>query len=518
MLSATAGRLSDWRDHPDYALDREAIVSEGIWAATSGLKPSDAYVVDKDWHPWVRRLFPGATKVSFSPRHVRLWEWFDSLEPKVKPVAHVEIWPRGGGKSSTAELCVSRVGAKRSRNFAAYICATQDQANKHVQAIAARFEAIGIRRAVNGYGNSIGWRMDILRADNGFSVLALGLDAAARGVKLGDDRPDLFVIDDVDDRHDTEKTVKKKIQTITESILPAGSSDAAVLFIQNRIHDQSIATQLAEGTADFLLNREVFEEPAVIGLEYERDQQPNAEGLRLCHITAGEATWEGQSLTTCEAQMNEWGPGAFLREAQHETEAETGLWQRARDIDPFREDPLTPDDTDRFFRVCVAVDPNASEGNDEAGIMVGGIERRGGVVHGVLLEDATVAGGPKKWAQASVDAYERWSADVLVAESNNGGEMVAITIGTVPGAPRVKLIHASRGKLTRAEPVQKLYEDGRVHHAGHFTALERELCTWTPGDDSPNRLDADVWLWTELMLKPKSADPSFALPGTGRIS
>jgi hypothetical protein len=466
------------------------------------------------WRDWVAGHFPKAASAPFAARHVRLWEWFEALQPGTKPGAHVEIWPRGGGKSSTAELCVTRVGVRRVRNFAVYLCATQDQANKHVQGIAARFFELGIRRAVNGYGNSIGWRMDILRADNGFSVLALGLDAAARGVKLGDDRPDLFVIDDVDDRHDTEKTVKKKIQTITESILPAGSSDAAVLFVQNRIHDQSIATQLAEGTADFLLNRKVFEEPAVIGLKYERDQEPNAEGLRLCHITEGVATWEGQNLATCEAQMNEWGPGAFLREAQHETEAETGLWQRARDIDPFRESPRTPEDTSDLYRIAVAVDPNASEGNDEAGITIGGIQRRGGVIHGVLLEDATIAGGPKKWAQASVNAYQRWSADALVAESNNGGEMVAITIGTVPGAPRVKLIRATRGKLTRAEPVQKVYEDGRVHHAGHFPALERELCTWTPGDPSPNRLDAAVWLFTELLLKPAPTS-NRSLPTSG---
>jgi hypothetical protein len=467
-----------------------------------------------EWRGWVAKHFPQAAKAPFAPRHVRLWEWFEDLEPKVKPSARVEIWPRGGAKSSTAELGVTRVGVKRTRNFAVYLCATQDQANKHVQVIASRFEALGIRRAVNGYGNSIGWRMDILRADNGFSVLALGVDAAARGVKLGDDRPDLFVIDDVDDRHDTEKTVKKKIETITESILPAGASDAAVLFIQNRIHDQSIATQLASGTADFLLDRETFEEPAINDLWIEQEAQPD--GSMRWRIRSGVPTWEGQNLATCEAQLNEWGRGAFMREAQHETETEVGLWQRARDITPFREAPRSPVETEGFYRIAVAVDPNASEGNDEAGIMVGGTERRGGVIHGVLLEDATVAGGPSKWAKASVAAYQKWQADVLVAESNNGGEMVAITIGTVPGAPRVRLIHASRGKLTRAEPVQVLYENGRVHHAGHFPALEREQCTWSPGDPSPDRLDAVVWLFTELMLKP-TAPSNRSLPTSGVV-
>ena len=449
-----------------------------------------------DWRSWLRSHFLSAVSAPFGKRHVRLWEWFEALRPGVKPPPHVEIWPRGGAKSSTAELATARAGQRRSRRFTLYVSATQGQANKHVQAIAHRFEVLGIPRAVNRYGNSIGWRMDMLRVANGFNVLALGLDAAGRGVQLGDDRPDLIILDDVDERHDSEEAVAKKIATITESILPSGSTDAAVLFVQNRIHDGSIATQLAENTADFLHGREVFEEPAVLGLVIEAEEQPD--GSRRYRIASGEATWEGQDLATCERQLNEWGRGAFLREAQHETaETEDGLWDRKRDIDPHRR---KQQDVPDLIRIGVAVDPNASEGNDEAGIMVGGIARIGGVVHGFLLEDATVAGGPKAWAQAAVDAYHRHDADVLVAEKNNGGDMVSVTIGTVPNAPPVKLVWASRGKVTRAEPVQKLYEDGRVHHVGVFVHLEHEQTHWKLGQPSPNRLDAVVWLFTELML------------------
>lgn len=361
-------------------------------------------------------------------------------------------------------------------------------------------------RAVNRYGNSLGWRMDMLRVANGFNVLALGLDAAARGIKLEDARPDLIILDDVDERHDSEDTIRKKIETITESILPAGATDAAVLFVQNRIHSGSIATQLADGTADFLHGRQVYEEPAVEGLEIGSEDQED--GSRRYRIMAGTPTWEGQDRETCERQLNEWGRAAFLREAQHETdESDDGLWDRERDIDPFR--VRTPD-LPELYRIAVAVDPNASEGNDEAGIMVGGIGRMGllsnRVVHGYLLEDATVGGGPKAWAQEAVAAYKRHRADVLVAEKNNGGDMVGITIGTVDGAPPVKLIWASRGKQTRAEPIQKLSEDGRIHHAGVFVALENELTSWKPGSSSPNRLDAYVWLFTELMLG-SSLDP-----------
>ena len=78
--------------------------------------------------------------------------------------------------------------------------------------------------------------------------------------------------------------------------------------------------------------------------------------------------------------------------------------------------------------------------------------------------------------------------------------MVSLTIATIPSAPTVKLISASRGKATRAEPISALYEQGRVHHVGSFAKLEDEMCQWTPGDKSPNRMDALVWAITELKL------------------
>jgi len=447
------------------------------------------------WEEWVTTYFPRATSAPFAERHRKLWEWFDALEPGRRPRARIEAWPRGGGKSTSVELGIVWVGEKLSRRFALYVSATQAQADKHVQSIATRLEFLGRGRSVNKYGISQGWKVDLLRTDHGFNVMAIGLDAASRGVKLEDFRPDLIIFDDVDGRHDSELTIAKKIEAITETIIPTGSTDCAVLFVQNRIHSDSIMSMLLDGTADFLLRREVFEEPAVIGLEYESIVTENGREYR---ITGGKPTWAGQPLETCEAQMNDWGRAAFLREAQHETDAEEdGLWQRARDIDPFR---IRPNSHPALYRIGVAIDPNAGEGGDAAGIMVGGVYRVGHQLHGVLLEDCTVDGGPRAWAEEAVAAYHRHGADVMVAEKNNGGEMVAITIGTVDGAPPVKLVHASRGKLTRAEPVQSLSENGQLHHAGVFVELERELCTWAPGDPSPNRLDAYVWLWTELIL------------------
>jgi hypothetical protein len=148
-------------------------------------------------------------------------------------------------------------------------------------------------------------------------------------------------------------------------------------------------------------------------------------------------------------------------------------------------------------KIVVAVDPTTSAdgGGDAAGIITAG--KAGD--HGYVLEDNTINGSPLAWAQAAVDAYHRHRANLIVAEKNQGGEMVAITIKQVDKHVPVKLVHASRGKIVRAEPVSAKYEKNKVHHVGSFPRLEDELCLWLPGDKSPNRLDALVWAITELM-------------------
>jgi phage terminase large subunit-like protein len=151
----------------------------------------------------------------------------------------------------------------------------------------------------------------------------------------------------------------------------------------------------------------------------------------------------------------------------------------------------TPD----FDRIIVGVDPTASSNGDEAGIITAGKRRE----DFYTIADDSCQGSPQKWATAAVLAYHRVKADLIVAEKNNGGEMVESVIKQVDPSVRVKLVWASRGKATRAEPISAISEQGRDHHIGAFPALEDELCLWIPGDDSPNRLDAKVWAYTELV-------------------
>lgn len=146
-------------------------------------------------------------------------------------------------------------------------------------------------------------------------------------------------------------------------------------------------------------------------------------------------------------------------------------------------------------RVVVAVDPSATSGGDEAGIITAGIAGE----HYYTIADDSLQGSPHEWASAAVTAYHRAQANCIVAESNQGGEMVTAVIKQVDPSVPVKLVHASRGKATRAEPIAAIAEQGRDHHIGTFPALEDELCLWQPGDASPNRLDAKVWALTDLM-------------------
>ena len=175
-------------------------------------------------------------------------------------------------------------------------------------------------------------------------------------------------------------------------------------------------------------------------------------------------------------------------------EVEGALWKQA-DIDKLR--VLKHPD---LVRVIVGVDPAATstEDSDHTGIVVAGI---GEDRQGYVLDDASLKGTPKEWASAAITAYYKHRADRIIAEVNNGGDMVEHTIRTVDADVSYKKIHASRGKLTRAEPVASLYEQGRIHHVGTFADLESEMCTWVPGDaKSPDRMDALVWALTELMV------------------
>lgn len=151
-------------------------------------------------------------------------------------------------------------------------------------------------------------------------------------------------------------------------------------------------------------------------------------------------------------------------------------------------------------RIVVAVDPSttANKNSDETGICVVGLGKDG---HCYVLEDATLKGTPKKWADRTAYLYSQWKADRVVAEKNQGGLMVEQTLRTAHANLPIKLVHATKGKDVRAEPVSALYEQGKVHHVGKLSELEEQMCDFGMAGvtKSPDRMDALVWGVWELM-------------------
>jgi hypothetical protein len=148
-----------------------------------------------------------------------------------------------------------------------------------------------------------------------------------------------------------------------------------------------------------------------------------------------------------------------------------------------------------FERIVVAVDPAGTVSGDEIGIIVAGKIKD----EYFILDDASMHGTPAEWSAEVAAVYQKWNADIIVAEKNFGGDMVEHTIRSSSPKAKVKLTTSSRGKIVRAEPISAMYEQGKVYHRMPFIDLEDEYCIYEAGaDQSPNRLDAAVFALAEL--------------------
>lgn len=462
--------------------------------------------LEASYEDWLHAMFPSYVTAPLAEHHHDLWRWVWNITPEVRPDAEICIWNRGGAKSTSAEMAAVALGARGVRKYGWYICGTQDQADDHVGNIGSMLESSTVAalyptlsdKLLGKFGNAKGWRRNRLRCASGFTIDAMGLDSAARGGKLEEQRPDFIIIDDIDDEKDSPKITRKKITTLTKGLIPAGAENLAVLAIQNLIHPNSVFAKLATNKADFLRRRHVSGPiPALRGFAYRQHEDGTYS------ITSGEPTWEGFGVARCEGLLNDIGPKAFRTECQHDVDRVEGAKWTQDQIDAMRV-ATHPD----LVRVVVAVDPSGGdeEGNDEQGIVVAG---RGVDGKAYVLGDYSCKLKPHGWASRAVGAYEVHNADRIVGEPNFGGQMVEYTIKSVRDVP-YKDVHASRGKAVRAEPVAARYGDpdrpdewdmSEVRHVGVFPELEEEMRTWTEDSGwSPNRLDALVWALTELLL------------------
>jgi len=186
-------------------------------------------------------------------------------------------------------------------------------------------------------------------------------------------------------------------------------------------------------------------------------------------------------------------------------DVEGALWNRDTMINPYR---VTLASCPELVRILIGVDPAVSTKitSSDTGIVSVGMSKN---KHFYVQRDSTVKGSPLEWANIVNNLYGELSADKVIGESNQGGDLVEANLRHVNPLISYKSVHATRGKIKRAEPIANLYEQGRVHHIGMFPDLEDELCSYNPeneeNDESPNRLDALVWAMTELAGIGKSA-------------
>lgn len=326
------------------ALSPTAVLEEypGAWAS-------------KVFKPWLRDPITAEPR-PFAPHHLDLLDFMWAIRPGSVPVirgirrsSRAEIWPRGGAKTTLAQIGVSGVAARGTRRYALYVCATQDKANEKVEGIGTLltspdfrryYPRVGARR-VNDYGRGA-WRRNRIQTASGFTVDGIGLDAVVRGAKVDEDRPDLIILDDIDQEHDSAYETQKKIETITKAILPAGAvGNTVVLFMQNLIIAGGVAAALL-GDADWLADRIVTGPiPGLEGFQavpYEKD-----DGRPGWRIVAGTPTWPGQTVAELQGLLDLIGIEAFRVEVQHDLRAASPLvfpmfrthrhrWLRARII------------------------------------------------------------------------------------------------------------------------------------------------------------------------------------------
>lgn len=468
-----------------------------------------------DWQGWLTTVFGSYVRPPFATYHAEFWEWVWRLEAGVSSDPFVAIWPRGFGKSTAAEIACAAVAARGTRTYVLYIMETQDQADTHVQNVAALLESktftqhyphVGARK-VGKYGNSMGWRRNRLRTESGFILDAIGLDTAARGAKVDEDRPDLIIGDDLDGLLDSPGTTKKKIETLTKSLIPARAPHGAVLVVQNLIHSDGIVAQLADGRADFLANRQISgPHPALENAAYEQDDEGK------WRIVAGDPTWETMGISELQAELDDIGITAFRSEKQHETDQlDGGIFGHVlyRHCD-WPNVPL-------LDRTVVWVDPAVTDTDqsDAHGIQADGIARDKTIYRLFSWEART---SPEDALKRAILKAIELKAEAVGVETDQGGDtwrsvydrvwddlIAKGRVGSGTRKPQFRQDKAGAGhgpKAHRATQMLVDYERGRIVHVvtpgtNSHELLERGLKRYLirkPYD----LVDAAYWAWNDL--------------------
>jgi len=467
------------------------------------------------WKKWNDALFPQTFESGYADHHKSFWAHVWDIEYGVRPRAYVAIWARGGGKTTSAEVATIQIGARGLRHYAWYVQETQDQADKRIGTIVAKLESVSMSMhypmmtgpKVGKLGRPTGWRREFLQTRSGYTIEAIGLDKAARSSKIEDRRPDLCIIDDIDGKHDSPKVIAKKVQTLTETLLPALANDAVVIFIQNVIHSDSVAAQLVDNRADFLLDRIVDgPHPALTDFEYEQYTDDESGATRY-RVTAGKPVWAGQGVDICQDMVTTLGLTSFKSECQHDVDLVLGgIWDHYDFAYVDRAD--LPD----IVRGAVWVDPavSSTDNSDAMGIQADALGSNDVLYRmysweGVTSPEAAISRAIRK-------CYELRFTTVGI-ETDQGGDTwktVAkkvrddlVSSKAIPKDYPISFVYKKAGsgygsKVERNLQMLASYETGNIVHVrGTSDVLDRALKRF-PKKKPFDLADAAWWSWKDL--------------------
>lgn len=494
MVTSTTTATTD-RELTVNDIRRRGVHDPMVWAATLGLWP----LPPPGWHRQVYRWAAQLVDQTSTP------------EPLIV-AAH-----RGGAKSTLLEIVVAWAVANGHRRYPLYVSGTQELGNQHVDAIAAVLtnprvlevhpwlhdladQSVIHRDKQPGRVRARQWRQSRL-AGPGWQIDSVGLDVSVRGRRDGEQRPDLIVLDDLDERDDSQTVVARKFQRVSSSILPAGElAGCGVVWVQNIPNPDGLLARRLAGDEPFrLLGDATVVGPikAVDGLVTTVD---DATGLRK--VTGGVPTWpEGLGATEVESWISRVTWPVFLAEFQHEHPGKDGALLTPADL--VHHDPYLWGDPER---IVVAVDPAVKlrPGSDETGIVVVGLWLVDSRRRVAVLEDLSGRLPVSRWPGLVAETAARVGADMIVVEDNQGGDAWSVLLRKAAvesgvTLPRVRQVTAREAKAARAHPVAEAHSAGDVVFASRLDRLEGEWTRWVPGvGESPNRLDAEVWGVREL--------------------
>ena len=279
--------------------------------------------IETDYMTWLNAIFPEQMSGyrELAPFHHELLSHAWAIRRGVRPKPFFAIWFRGAGKSTLGEMIAVMLGALEWRKYVLYVCNTQDQANDHVNNIRTLIENSQIayyypemaEPARSKRTNTmLRWSAEQIQCGNGFTVTGIGLEAAIRGARVANYRPDLFDLDDIDDKEDSIATVEKKMTLLTSSIVAAGSSDRAIMGLQNLIHKESVFSRVLSGAGGLFPNR-IISGPIqmVTGAKVETRDSVDT-------IVAGSPSWPAMTIEECQGWLEDLTLRSWLTECQHD--------------------------------------------------------------------------------------------------------------------------------------------------------------------------------------------------------